>query len=355
MARALAAKPQIYLFFGEEGLLIRQLADQVVDSLLAPDEREFNLTILEADPAIPELLNLVDSAPFFGEHKVVVIRNTKLFQAARRKADSDETDNASEAEEGGKESGDAADPRLLHLFGHMPEYTTLVFTAAKADKRRKLTKLAAEHGQVRELNPFRPQEEREIRAWVEDRLTVLKKRLDKEAMDHLLAVVATMNQVPRGFLASEIDKAALFAGDDPKISKKALEEVMAVVPEVSAFAMTDALARRQAERALARLEELFAGKEPPLKIIGLLAYNIRRWWQVRQVIDRRGSEAEMTAALGGKSGSPGMVNRVIAQSRSFRSDTLKKALLILADANVASRSGGDPRPYLERLIIELCR
>jgi DNA polymerase-3 subunit delta len=119
--------------------------------------------------------------------------------------------------------------------------------------------------------------------------------------------------------------------------------------------MTDALARRQAERALARLEELFAGKEPPLKIIGLLAYNIRRWWQVRQVIDRRGSEAEMTAALGGKSGSPGMVNRVIAQSRSFRSDTLKKALLILADANVASRSGGDPRPYLERLIIELCR
>ena len=83
------AKPQIYLFFGVVGLLIRQLADQVVDSLLTPDEREFNLTVLEADPAVPELLNLVDSAPFFGERKVVVIRNTKLFQATpaiRRKA-----------------------------------------------------------------------------------------------------------------------------------------------------------------------------------------------------------------------------------------------------------------------------
>ena len=355
MARALAAKPQLYLFFGEEGLLIRQLADQVVDSLLNPDEREFNLTVLEADPTIPELLNLVDSAPFFGERKVVVIRNTKLFQATRRKADLEDEDDTGDAEEGGKESGESADPRLLNLFGNMPDYTTLVFTAAKADKRRKLTKLAAEHGQVRELNPFRPQEEREIRAWVEDRLATLGKRLEREALDHLLAVVATMNQVPRGFLASEIEKAALFVGDDPKINKKALEEVMAAVPEVSAFAMTDALARRQTERALARLEELFVGKEPPLKIIGLLAYNIRRWWQVRQVIDRRGSEAEMTAALGTKGGSPGMVSRVIAQSRSFRSDALKQALLTLADANVASRSGGDPKPYLERLIIELCR
>ena len=360
MPRAISTKPQIYLFFGEEGFLIRQLADRIVDSLLPPDEREFNLTVLETDPAIPELLQLVESAPFFGERKVVVIRNTKLFQAARRKAVADDTGEAGEeegegGEEGAKESGDSADPRLMQLLSHMPPYSTLIFTATKADKRRKLTKLTAEHGQVQELNPFRPHEEREIRAWVEERLALLGKQLDREAMEHLMAVVATMNQVPRGFLSSEIEKAALFVGEDPKISKMALEEVMAAVPEVSAFAMTDALARRHAGRALARLEELFVSKEPPLKIIGLLAYNVRRWWQVRQVIDRRGSEREMAAALGPKSGSPGMVNRVIAQSRSFQSDTLKQALLTLADANVASRSGGDPKPYLERLIIELCR
>ena len=355
MARALAAKPQIYLFFGEEGLLIRQLADQVVDSLLTPDEREFNLTVLEADPAVPELLNLVDSAPFFGERKVVVIRNTKLFQATRRKADAEDEDDAGDTEEGGKESGDLADSRLLTLFGHMPDYTTLVFTATKADKRRKLTKLAAEHGQVRELNPFRPMEEREIRIWVEEHLAGWGKRLNRDAMDHLMAVVSTMNQISRGFLSAEVEKAALYVGDDPQISKKALEEVMASVPEVSAFAMTDALARRNVARALARLEELFVSKEPPLKIIGLLAYNVRRWWQVRQVMDRRGAESEMAAALGPKSGSPGMVNRVIAQSRSFQGEALKQALLTLADANVAARSGGDPKPYLERIIIELCR
>ena len=276
MPRAISTKPQIYLFFGEEGFLIRQLADRIVDSLLPPDEREFNLTVLETDPAIPELLQLVESAPFFGERKVVVIRNTKLFQAARRKAVADDTGDTAEeegegGEEGAKESGDSADPRLMQLLSHMPPYSTLIFTATKADKRRKLTKLTAEHGQVQELNPFRPHEEREIRAWVEERLALLGKQLDREAMEHLMAVVATMNQVPRGFLSSEIEKAALFVGEDPKISKMALEEVMAAVPEVSAFAMTDALARRHAGRALARLEELFVSKEPPLKIIGLLA------------------------------------------------------------------------------------
>jgi len=77
------------------------------------------------------------------------------------------------------------DPRLLHLLGHMPSYTTLVFTAVKADKRRKLTKTVAEHGQVRELNPFRPMEEREIRIWVEEHLVGLGKHLNRDAMDHL--------------------------------------------------------------------------------------------------------------------------------------------------------------------------
>jgi DNA polymerase-3 subunit delta len=352
--------PQVYLFYGEEGLLVRQLADRITESLLSPDDREFNLVSMESDPGVAELLHMVESAPFFGDHKVVVIRNTKLFHAARRKAAVDESDDVeAEGNETGadtdKDSSDTTDPRLLHLLGHMPPYTTLVFTAIKADKRRKLTKAVAEHGQVRELNPFRPMEEREIRAWVEDHLAGLGKRLSRDAMDHLMAVVSTMNQISRGFLSSEVEKAALYVGENPQIGKKALEEVMASVPEVSAFAMTDALARRNVGRALARLEELFISREPPLKIIGLLAYNVRRWWQVRQVLDRRGTEPEMVAALGPKSGSPGMVNRVITQSRSFQSEAVKQAHLTLADAKVAARSGSDPKPYLERVVIELCR
>ena len=354
--------PQVYLFYGEESYLVQKMAANLVDSLLDPSEREFNLTSLEADPPIPELLHLVESAPFFGEHKVVIVRNSKLFQAPRRKAaeaeDGEEEDNAdvsSGNESEPKESGDAADPRLLQMITNMPAYATLIFLANKADKRKKLLKLVAENGQVRELNPFKPREEQEIRQWVEEHLAGLGKRLNRDAMEQLLTVISTMNQIPRGFLSAEIEKAALYVGDDPVISKVALNEVMAAVPEISAFAMTDALARRNVAQALTRLEELFVSKEPPLKIIGLLAYNVRRWWQVRQVMDRRGSEAEMLAALGARAENPGMAKRTISQSRSFRDSALKQALLTLADANVAIRSGGDPKPYLERVIIELCQ
>ena len=354
--------PQVYLFYGEESYLVQKMAASLVESLLEPSEREFNLTLLEADPTVGELLHLVESAPFFGERKVVVVKNSRLFQAPRRKASDVEDDEAEEtggAVSGGetemKESGDAADPRLLQLVVNMPEYATLIFTALKADKRKKLVKLVAEHGQVRELSPFKPREEQEIRQWVQDQLAEQGKRLDKDAMEHLMTVISTMNQVPRGFLSAEIEKAALYAGPDPVIGKQALEAVMAAVPEISAFAMTDALARRNVGQALARLEELFGSKEPPLKIIGLLAYNVRRWWQIRQVMDRRGSEAEMLAALGAKSENPGMARRTINQSRSFSGNALKQGLLTLADANAAIRSGGDPKPYLERVIIELCQ
>ena len=53
--------PQVYLFYGEESYLVQKMAANLVDSLLDPSEREFNLTSLEADPPIPELLHLVES------------------------------------------------------------------------------------------------------------------------------------------------------------------------------------------------------------------------------------------------------------------------------------------------------
>ncbi len=352
--------PQVYLFYGEESFLVSKMAATIVNRLLGPNERDMNLISLDADPVVGELLHLVESAPFFGEHKVVIVRNSKLFQASRRKSSENEeagederTDPAGETD--AKETGDSVDPRLLKLIANMPEYSTLIFTAAKADKRRKIFKSVADQGQVQEFNPFRSNEDREIRLWLEQRLTEQGKRMSRDAMDHLLAVLSTMGQISRGFLAAEIDKAVLFVGEEPVINKAALEAVMAAVPEISAFAMTDALAGRNVAQALARLEELFTGKEPPLKIIGLLAYNVRRWWQVRQIMDRQGSEAEMLNALGAKAGSPFMARRTISQSRAFRDLSLKQALLTLADANVAIRAGGDPKPFLERVIIELCQ
>lgn len=367
MADKAAKNAQVFLFYGEESYQISSMVSAVIDRSLSLDEREMNLLMMEMDPPLAELLHLVDSAPFFGERKVVWVKNSKLFQAPRRKSsDTGETeDEEDEAEPSlSKERGKAGavetdgasdEARLLSLISNMPSYATLIFTATKADKRKKLLKAVAEKGEVHELNPFRAHEDREIRFWVEEYLKKQGKQLQREAMEHLMAVLATMSQVPRGFLASELDKAILYAGAEPAINRKALEEVLAAVPEISAFAMTDALARRNAAQALARLEELLASREPPLKLIGLLAYNVRRWWQVRQIIDRLGTEAEMLSALGAKSGSPFMARRTISQSRSFDSESLKQALLTLADANVAIRSGGDPRPYLERVIIELCQ
>lgn len=351
------SKPSpLYLFYGEESFLIQNRVKNIIARRLSPDEQEFNLVMLENDPPVPELLQLVESAPFFGEHKVVVVKNTKLFQAPRRKS-SDGEDGSSDSgpgAESGEDAKDSGDLRLQVLFAHMPPYATLLFTAAKADKRKKITKVLAEYGQIQELNPFRPMEEREVRQWLEEQAVGLGKRLQRGAVDHLMAVVGTMQQIPRSFLAGELEKAALFSGTDPVINQAAMEAVMSTVPEVSAFSLTEALAAGQVGPALARLEELLVNREPPLKIIGLLAFKIRQWWLVRQMLDRQGTETEIFDALGAQGGRMGMARRIIMQSRSFRAATLKNALLTLASANAAIRSGGDPQVYLERVIIELC-
>lgn len=343
----------IHFFYGEECHLAEPRIKGLVRSWIGTDAEDFGLTLFESDPGIPELANAIDSIPFFGDRKAVRIRDSRWFQAARRKAaDVDDDDDTGGAETAAGDN-DGLDPRLLRLLENVPQNCMLVIQAVKVDKRKKIFKKISELGQVVEYGLLRSGDELAIRTWTEDCLRQDGKTMAKDAMRYLIDVVGTMPQISRSFIAKELEKAVLYVGEDPVITRQALEAVMAAVPELNAFIMTEALGARNATQALETFHALLAMREPELKIIGLLAFKIRQWLKVRQVIDGGGTDADMFAVLGSKGGSPAMVRRLSQQSRSFSQENLKNALLLLADANCAVRSGGDARLLMERAIIEL--
>jgi len=349
--KAMKPPASSYLLYGEEGYAARQFAKNLIEKILPIEEQSMNLTIFEEDPTPGELVNLLTSMPFFGEKRVVMIGSSRWFQSYRRKGGGEASEDL-EIEEV-KEPKDNADASIVKIISDMPSFSHLILLTQKADKRRKLFKVITEFGQTIEFAPFKPGfDDREIRAWITEHLAKEGRQLSRDAMEYLLGVIAVMSQVSQGFLASELDKAILYAGKITTITRKDLEQVLSAVPEVSAFAMTEAIGRKNAAQALARLADLFADREPELKIIGLITYHVRQWWQAKQILVRGGQEKEIGELLHQKY--PFVLQRIIAQSRLFKEPVLKRGMLTLAEASQAARSGGDARMLLERVVIELC-
>ena len=75
----------VYLLCGEESFLVEGTLKQMLDHLLTPETRDFNLSFLEGtDVTTQEILSQVDTYPVMSDWRVVVVRDTALFKAQQR-------------------------------------------------------------------------------------------------------------------------------------------------------------------------------------------------------------------------------------------------------------------------------
>lgn len=326
----------VYLLAGEEVFLARQVEKALVEALLPPEDRDMSLAVFDRDPSAAELATLIETVPFMGGKNVIVIRGTQLFRAGRKGGD-------------GEEGADQVDERLLGLLADMPEYTYLIFmTPEKADKRRKIYKAVEKSGAVVEFGALKS---KDVRPWVMAKLAELGRKMTPDALEHLLAAVSLMPQISLGFLDKEMEKLALYA-TGPTISRKELTEIMAAVPEVSVFAMIEALSQKQTGRALKLLEEQLAAGENAIRLLSLLARQVRLLWRSRELADRGLSSGQVAEQVGVP---PFVGEKLVRQSRSFSPVRLKDTIKLLADADWDLKSGRTDKFVLERIIIEMCR
>lgn len=75
----------VYLLCGEESFLIEGTLKQMLDHLLTPDTRDFNLTFLEdAHITIREILSQADLYPVMSDWRVVIVRDAPFFKVQQR-------------------------------------------------------------------------------------------------------------------------------------------------------------------------------------------------------------------------------------------------------------------------------
>lgn len=74
----------VYLFCGKETFLIEGTLKQMLDKLLTPDTRDFNLTILDGNTvSVQDILSNVELYPTMSDWRVVVVENFSAFKSQK--------------------------------------------------------------------------------------------------------------------------------------------------------------------------------------------------------------------------------------------------------------------------------
>jgi DNA polymerase-3 subunit delta len=248
----------------------------------------------------------------------------------------------------------------------LPPGHVLVVAAGKVDGRLPLVKKLAAAGRR-----VSTQLEKEGR-WDDQRLVLgpllasllagTGKRVDPAGEARLAELVGDDARA----LASEVAKLAAYVGDRGVIGAKDVEEVVTRVASDPFFALGNAVEARDLEAAIGVLGRSIADGASPFMVAGSLAGTLRRMIvereRARKVVGQRriGSAREWEAAVFptipdeevGEKKPYGFWMKYQAAMR-FTREELLAALVGLADADVAMKTGQDGRVRLERVLVGL--
>lgn len=338
----------VYLLAGEEAYFIERAKAAIFDRLFpnGEEEKQDGLEVLSGDVDMDVLIGEIQRMPFFTEKNVIYVKDFSLFRDRIREEGFSSGDDGEAASR--EKAKSRAEDRFYELLADMPETTVLIFEVQKADKRRKIYKCIDKIGLILEADALRPWE---IGDWLSGRLLEIGKQFDREARETFLGAVSMMQQVSLSYLDKELSKLALYTAEK-RVGKRELMAVLSSLPELSAFALADAISEQRLVKALEILRrQLKDGVFPPL-LISLLARHIRQLWQA--------SVFEAQGIRGKKLGEAMGINAFIAEklgqaSRRFQQRQLKEALLMLTDLDYYLKTGQAEPQQLEDVLLRLCR
>ena len=244
-----------------------------------------------------------------------------------------------------------ADAKAVAAYLESPAPDTVLALVAddlKADSP--LGKAVAKAGQV--LAFAVPK--RNLSQWVAEQFKAAGVRAEPDACAALLQIVGDdLHQ-----LASEIDKLATWAGDEP-IGEREVEALATAVAETPTFALTDAWAVRDVARTLEASETIFeregkARRDTAPRLAAALGNHVGR---VRQCQKLAAEGIRPRDAAGKLKMHPFYAEKVFGQAKNFSEDELRDALIRLAELDLALKGKSKLTSDLElqRALVDLGR
>ena len=294
---------QVYLLYGEERYLRKQYTDRLRKALCNEDD-QMNTHFYEGkDINVGEIIDLAETLPFLAERRVIFISNSNLFKSGGEK--------------------------MAEYLAAPNETTFFVFTESEVDKRSKLYKTVQSKGYVSE---FAIQDENTLKRWIAGILGKEGKKITENTVQLFLTKTGTDMEN----IQMELEKLICYCMDRDVITNEDVEVICTNRISNHIFDMINAIADKQQQVALQLYYDLLALKEPPMRILFLIARQCNMLLQVKEM-KSRGYDNK---AIGSKIGVPPFIaGKYVTQASKFKTSDLKRAVTQCVEAEEAVKTG----------------
>lgn len=294
---------QAYLLYGEEAYLRKQYRDRLKAALCAEGDT-MNFHYFEGKEVNPaQLIDLAETLPFLAERRVIFVENSGLF----------------------KHGGE-----MLSEYLKAPcETAYFVFVETEVDKRSRLYKAVAAIGSCVE---FGMQDEDTLKRWV---LGMIKKE-GKQITAQGLACLLNKTGTDMENIRMELEKLFCYCMDKDMILTEDIDAVCVTRISSHIFDMVNAIADKNQKKALTLYYDLLALKEPPMRILFLIARQCNMLLQVKE-LKKKGYDNKR---IGEKVGLPGFIaGKYVTQAAKFKTAELRRAVERCVEAEEAVKTG----------------
>ncbi|MFA5788091.1 MAG: DNA polymerase III subunit delta [Actinomycetota bacterium] len=312
-----------YVIVGDEEFLVsRALEGILARASEAGGGEEISVESLDAaDGLSADLPMSLATVSLFGGRRVLVVRNAQQMDAKLQDA-------------------------LVSTLASPPERSTLILVTTSATRMSKLSKAVQAVGEVVRVERMKPADRM---SWLRREFASHGRTATDAACQALLDTVGAdlreLAQAVSQVVLSHLGAARVDAPDVDDQFRGGGE-----ADERTIFAFVDQVFTGRAAGALVNLDRLMASGDDPLRVLGMLARQVRLLLRVREA----GSAPRdaLAAQIGVRDF---VVDRLRAQARRYSPQDLREALDLIAQADLDCKGAEDlpARLVLELLVVQL--
>lgn len=303
----------VYLLFGEEAFLKKSYKKRLKEAIV--EENSMNFRQYEGKGLdLEEIISLADTMPFFGDRRLILIEDSGLFKGSGAEL-------------------------LAKYLPEMPDTTYFVFVESEVDKRSKMYKKVKDLGYTTEMGR---QDIKQLSSWAGGILAKNGKKITGRTMELLLSKTGNDMQ----HIRMELEKLISYTMGRDVITDQDVEEICTTQITNKIFDMVSAIVNRNTKLAMGFYEDLLALKEPPMRILFLIARQFNQILQVKELITQNLDRGSIASKLKLQ---PFVAGKVMSQAKAFSREQILSYVNLCVDAEEAVKTG----QLNERLAVEL--
>jgi DNA polymerase III subunit delta len=340
---------QAYIFFGEDDFSMRRKIDIWKKEFAKKYSMESVAVLERGENSEDEMIKLLEqnlSPSLFSNRKLVIAKDFLPSKAAETKL---------------------SDFLLSKLPTLPKDYFVIIWQSSRPDRRLGVIKKILSSDIT--TTEFELPHGRMLNGWIKAYAKTLGLTLDDAAIEELAKfvgrdfyeekkaggrVIERKEAFDLWHVQSELEKLASYTKHADLASVRAL--VRPKIPE-NVFALTDEIAKKNKKTSMEIVERLLTApaadeKSATIKIIGLLAEQIRGMLMVKTLQDEKKTAEEIAEALGWSSGRVYILSKNAA---SQKIENLKRMITMLTDIDLKLKSSEDnPKLLIDQFILKVC-